>query len=648
MVMGVETGRRFLSIDDVIDLRVVSDVQMAPGGDRIAFVVADGFKSHDEPAQSRVWLADVASGSAAAFTAGPRSDREPRWSPDGRHLAFTSDRIEKGKHQLFVIDVAAGEARRVVETPTKVSQPAWSPDGRSIAFIATDPNTEEEKKRKDEHDDAEVADAAPKFDRLHVVDVASGTARQVTQGNDHVWEFDWSPDGLRFVLLTGPRPGDNGWFDAELSIVEASGGEPQRLVWTGKQFAVPRWSPDGRHVAFISCTWSDPGLVGGDLFVVDVASRNVRNLTEARPLSASWLQWKRDSSGLVFMAHEDGNVGLNEIDLAERTIERHWLEPFTCAERSQPRFSTDARGELFAVAREDPARPRDIWTFSRGGDWRKLTQLHAGFEQFRLGPVSDEHWRSRDGRAIQGLLIRPADSDTRPPFPLVVQVHGGPANIWPHRLFATWHDWGQWLAARGYAVFLPNFRGSFGWGSEFTEANLGDMGGSDFDDIMAGVDHLVAAGVADPARLAICGWSYGGFMTAWAVTQTDRFRTAVMGAGISNWLSFHGTAEIHSWDVLFWRESPFVRDGRYTRFSPITHVSGAKTPTLIVHGANDCCVPVGQSQEFYRALRDQDVPTELVMYPREGHAIQEKNHQRDLLTRVRNWIDRWLGTNGTP
>ena len=635
-------GQRFLSVEDVLDLRVVSDVQLAPGGDRVAFVLADGFKPHDEPAQSRVWLVDVANGCARPFTAGPRSDREPRWAPDGGQLAFTSDRIEKGKHQLFVIDVAAGEARRVVETPTKVSQPAWSPDGRSIAFIATEPPTDAEKKRKDDHDDADVADAAPKFDRLYVSDVAASTFRQVTDGPHHVWEYDWSPDGSRFVLLTAPRPTDDGWFDSELSIVSAGGGEPQRLVRTGKQFAVPRWSPDGRHVAFISCTWSDPGLVGGDVLVADVASGAVRNLTEGRPLSASWLEWKKDGSGLVFLAHESGNVGLNEIDLAGRAIRQWWLEPFTCAERSQPRFSTDSRGELFGVAREDASRPRDIWTYSRRDDWRQLTNLHAGFSQIQLSPVSDARWQSRDHRTIHGHVIRPADPALKPPFPLVVQVHGGPANIWPHRLFATWHDWGQLLAARGYAVFLPNFRGSFGWGTEFTEANLGDMGGGDFQDIMTGVDHLVASGVADPARLAICGWSYGGFMTAWAVTQTDRFRAAVMGAGITNWLSFHGNAEIHSWDVLFWRESPFLPEGRYARFSPISHVTRAKTPTLIVHGANDCCVPVGQSQEFYRALSDQSVPTELVLYPREGHAIQEKNHQRDLLVRGLGWLDRWL------
>jgi dipeptidyl aminopeptidase/acylaminoacyl peptidase len=635
---------RQLSIDDVLELKVVSDVQMSPAGDRVAFTIADGFKPHDEPAQSRIWLVDVADGRARAFTSGPRSDKEPRWSPDGKRLAFTSDRLEKGKHQLFVIDVEAGEARRVVETPTKVTQPAWSPDGRQIGFVAADAETEDEKKRKEQHDDPQVAEQSPKFDRLCVADVPTGTWRQVTQGACHVWEFEWSPDGSQFVLLTGPRPGDDGWFDAELSLVAAGGGEPRRLVKTGKQFATPRWSPDGNSIAFISCTWSDPGLIGGDLFVVDASNRSIRNLTDGRALSVSWLQWKSDGTGLLFMAHAGGDVSFNEIDVRSGEVRQHWVGPFTCAERSQPKFSSDRAGELFAVAREDPLHPRDIWTWSPQTDWRQITHLHTGFDQIQLGRTEDVTWQSRDHRRIQGLLIRPADTNAKPPYPLVVQVHGGPANIWPHRLLASWHDWAQLLASRGYAVFLPNFRGSFGWGTEFTEANLGDMGGGDFHDIMSGVDRLVATRLADPARLGICGWSYGGFMTAWAVTQTDRFRAAVMGAGISNWLSFHGTAEISTWDVLFWRESPFEQDGRYASFSPITHVRRARTPTLIVHGGNDCCVPVGQSQEFYRALRDQNVSTAFVVYPRQGHAIQEKNHQRDLLTRMVEWFDRWMGT----
>jgi dipeptidyl aminopeptidase/acylaminoacyl peptidase len=229
-----------------------------------------------------------------------------------------------------------------------------------------------------------------------------------------------------------------------------------------------------------------------------------------------------------------------------------------------------------------------------------------------------------------------------------VIIHGGPASLWPYRLAAGGgSEWAQWLASHGYRVFLPNPRGSLGWGVPFTEANLGDMGGQDLQDILAGIEDLVNAGLADPERIGVGGWSYGGYMTAWAVTRPETevrhpFKAAVMGAGISNWLSFHGTADIPAWDALFWQTSPYEAGGPYQRFSPINHIQHVRTPTLILHGGDDHTVPPAQAQEFYQALKEQSVPTQLVVYPREGHPIQEREHQRDMLERILAWYNRHL------
>ena len=577
---------------------------------------------------------------------------------------FLSDRAETGENGIYVLDLGGGEARRLAETEGKITQAEWSPDGRRIAFVMTDPKTGEEKRREEEHDDRRVAEEALKFDRLWIAEITTGATRQVTSGDHHVWEFHWSPEGSRLVLAVADRPGDDGWYTAQLAVVPADAGDLVRFGSPGKQLALPRWSPDGRQLAFLACTWSDAGVIGGDLFVADAVGSNgnlltagefrsgVRKLTGREPLSITWAVWTPSGDALHVLAHEDGKLTLGAITL-DGSITRYWSESIACAERVQPRFSRDLSATRFAVAREDGSKPRDIWTYDLAAPaptpdrsdreeaaWSCLTDLHRDFRQIHLGPVSEVRWSAPDGQLIQGLVVHPPVGE--PPFPLVVQVHGGPAGVWSCRCPVGWHDWGHVLAAQGFLVLLPNPRGSFGGGTAFTEANLGDMGGRDWKDILSGVDHLIDEGLADPARMGIGGWSYGGFMTAWAVSQTDRFRAAVMGAGISNWVSFHGTSEIPEWDRTFWQADPYESDGLYRRFSPITHVANVKTPTLILHGEEDRIVPVCQAREFYRALKDHGVETKLVTYPRQGHPIQEKKHQRDLLDRVVEWYRQYL------
>ncbi len=277
-----------------------------------------------------------------------------------------------------------------------------------------------------------------------------------------------------------------------------------------------------------------------------------------------------------------------------------------------------------------------------GVEWNRRTDHNPQIRGLHLAHTRTVHWTAPDGTPIQGLLATPPDWQPGQRIPLVVHVHGGPANLWPHRFQVGPAVWSQLLAAQGIAVLMPNPRGSTGWGVPFTEANLGDMGGRDWHDILAGADHCVELGIADPDRLGLGGWSYGGFITAWGVTQTDRFRAAVMGAGICHWRSFHGVTDIPTWDALFYRASPYEQGGVYDRFSAIHFADRVRTPTLILHGEQDSCVPVGQAYEFFRALKEHQVPTQLVVYPREGHGIQERRHQEDVLRRVADWFTKYL------
>jgi dipeptidyl aminopeptidase/acylaminoacyl peptidase len=666
---------RRVTLNDLLDLKLVSDPQLSPDGRRLAWVVGEANKTDTPKPRSRVWAMALDGGSPRPLTGEHHTDAAPRWSPDGRHLLFISDRKEAGKPRLYLMPVGGpesvgGEAELLWPSVGDVSQPCWSADGRRVACLMTDLETDEQRKRKERKDDPQVFDEEPRFDRLWVVDLEtrrcsrSGSTRCVTGERVHVWEFDESPDGSRFVALVSDRRGEDAWYSARLVTVPAAGGEATLLCTTGKQYAMPRWSPDGRWIAFLSCTWSDRGVIGGDMWVVSAdgageprldAQRQrrgpdpgPRNLTAGSSVSVSCLAWEPESAGILFLGYGEGQLTAGRVDRDTGATERFWTEPITAAERSQPRFTLDRTAQTMALAREDPAHPRDLWTYSRAGGWQRRTELHLSLANISWGAVEELSWQSADGRAIQGLVVHPVDAPRSAVAPLIVLIHGGPASLWPYRLAAGGtSDWAQWLAAHGYRVLLPNPRGSLGWGVPFTEANLGDMGGRDLQDILAGVEALVEAGLADPARIGIGGWSYGGYMTAWAVTRPAAelrypFRAAVMGAGIANWLSFHGTAEIPAWDALFWQASPYERDGPYQQFSPIHHIQNARTPTLILHGGDDHTVPASQAQEFYQALKERAVPTQLVLYPREGHPIQEREHQRDMLERILAWYNQHL------
>jgi dipeptidyl aminopeptidase/acylaminoacyl peptidase len=275
-------------------------------------------------------------------------------------------------------------------------------------------------------------------------------------------------------------------------------------------------------------------------------------------------------------------------------------------------------------------------------EWRQLTHIQPPTDGLPQGETRVLRWQAADGLAIQGLLILPVGYQEGQRVPTITWVHGGPAGLYTQGFNLAGRGL-QLFAAAGYAVFMPNPRGSTGWGVDFTEANIGDLGGRDYEDIIAGLDYIIALGIADSERLAIGGWSYGGFMTAWAVSQTSRFKAAIAGAPITHWRSFHGIAEIGTWDAISYRASPYAAGGPYDRFSPIQHVANVRTPTLLIHGQDDIIVPVSQSYEFFRALKDQGVPTELVVYPREPHGPRERAHKLDRLRRFVEWFERYLG-----
>jgi len=628
------------------DIRTAMDAAISPDGKRAAFVVWEWVP--DRPKQrARIWKVDTdGSSEARALTKGARGDTCPRWSPDSQQLAFISRGDgEKDRPQLHVIPAEGGEARQVCKMPNGVSDLSWSPDGTYVAFLSIDGE-------EPASDPKVFTPGQGRHRRLWRVRIDGDTPEAVTPAGQSIWQYAWAPDGTQFAVFFANGPDQTDWYRGQIGIVKASGGAIHQMGQLRRQACALTWSPDGSRIAYVSGEWSDPDRGGGDIYVLSLDDGETRNLTPGITCSPSWCSWYPDGKRLLFVAWEGvtykiGVVnGESEADGAI-TILMHDLN---IGDRFWPHLSITSDLQRFVFSSSEK-HPPDIWlgelTYEgntlTGSSRNRLTKLNPILQDtLDMAHTERIRYESTDGWQIDALFTPPLKrkSDTLPP--LIVNVHGGPSGAWSD----DWDNYrSQMLAAAGYAVLRPNVRGSLGRGVTFTDAVVGDMGGKDFQDILNGVDYLVGQGLVDGNRVGIMGWSYGGFMTAWAVTQTTRFKAAVMGAGICDFHSYHAQSNIPDWDMRYLSSkiiTPAESPELYRERSAITYVSRVKTPTLIVHGEKDDCVPINQAYAFYRALCEQNVPTELVVYPREGHGLGEREHIRDYQERLLRWFAHYI------
>lgn len=640
-VNQVAESTQALTPERIATAKKIKGVQVAPDGACVAFVVQDASKDvgkDKEHGTSEIWLVGFDSGEPRQLTSGLWSDHSPRWSPDGTRLALLSDRAERGKDSLYLMSLEGGEAIRIWDQQGSMSDPHWSPDGRFLAVLFTDPETVEEKRRKEEKDDANVRDEDPKYQRVWVIDVASKEGSAASPEKRQVHSHAWSSDSERLAICTTPNPRlDDMFLETETAIVSRDGGEAT-LVF--KQTGVAEdlvWSSDGERLAFRA---SAGRVVQGEyVYSVSTSGGERTCLTEGYAGTGGHLGPINGGGNLFFHAVE----GVN--DVAYRlswTGERERLLPegLTGCSESAPDVSRD--GSRIALSWQGPTHAQDIWTVTAPGKLTRRTHFNADLEQAAFGETEIVRWESDPGVEVEGILIKPVGYEDGKKYPLVVQVHGGPTWAWPNMFYGTWHEWGQMLAGRGYAVLMPNPRGSTGRGTEYVNALFNDVGGGEYRDMIAGVDYLVERGIADPERLGIGGWSWGGYMTAWAITQTGRFKAAVMGAGLPNMISDNGLGDIPSANLSYFDQSPYHDPEPYWERSAMRHVRNVVTPTLILHGEADQRVNPAEGQELYIALRTLGVPTQFVTYPREEHGIKERKHQIDLMTRVLEWYEKYL------
>jgi dipeptidyl aminopeptidase/acylaminoacyl peptidase len=547
-----------------------------------------------------------------------------------------STRIKKTSQVFLLPSGSVGEAFAITDLKGSIGSLTWAPDGQRVLFLHSDEPGDEEKT------DVVDFEGSPRLGRVWSVDIITHEAKPLSPEGLHVWEYSLSPKGV-MALLVSNTPYEWDWYQARLVFMSPDGS--LSTAWAPKrQIGIVGWSPDAEKLAVVAGVWSDRGSVAGDLYIVPLDGQDPVDLTRGEQRSITWAVW--DGSGALWVtAWERALAEFGRIELGSAT-QIYWRGQASIAPLWWARFEVVAHSgaKNIVCVREDIHAPAEVFAAAIGDgslQWRQLTDLHPEYKGIAAGEAELVDWKSADGTEIEGILIRPVGYKPGQRYPLVVSVHGGPTS---QSAFRPYYYWEQGLAAKGCAILLPNYRGSTGRGTDFAEANLGDMGGGDLQDILSGVDSLIRCGLADPDRLGITGWSYGGFMTAWAITQTTRFKAAIVGAGITDWFSFHGVSEIPTWDEWYLEAHPYEdRDDVYRKWSPMRHISNVTTPTLILHGEKDTCVPVGQAYQLFRGLREQGITAALRVYPREPHGLREYAHLLDRYNQAIDWFTRYLG-----
>lgn len=641
---------RPLKVDDLFSLKTVGDPHISPDGQWVAYTVRS-LDPKEDSSNTDLYMLPLAGGPAVQLTSGPKPETHPRFSPDGRYLAFLSGREGK-KAQVWLLDRRGGEAVKLTDYKADVADFAWSPDGKRLALVVgdVDPDEPDEEKAGGEKPGA---DKTPKpivihrlqflrdgegflrdlHQHLYVFDVAAKNGVQVTSGPYDDSEPAWSPDGrfLAFASNRTPEPDSND--NSDVFVIEAKAGQTPRAVTTSPGTDhEPAFSPDGQWIAYQA--GGDPKdfwYATNHVAVIRVTGGEPRQLTEALDRNIEGPRFSPDGKLVYFVLEDGGNEHLARVPAGGGAVER-----VVAGERSVQAFDLGPRGEM-VVLESTPQRPYEVSAVD-GAALRRLTTVNDDFlKGIRLGEVRRIQATSADGTKIDAFLTLPPDATSGKRLPTILRIHGGPTAQY-NTAFST--EW-QILAAHGYAVVGANPRGSTGYGRDFSRAIWADWGNKDYDDVMAAVDQVVAMGIADPDRLGVGGWSYGGILTDHVLVKTNRFKAATSGASEVNYLANYGTDHYQKeWEIEL--GLPWKNTEGWMRISPFFQVEKVTTPTLILCGSEDVNVPLLNSEQLYQALRRLGRETELVVYPGQSHGITKPTYQKDRYERYLAWYDKYL------
>ncbi len=633
----------------VENFKNVGGTAISPDGEWIAFTVSES-RTEGERSDYLTHIHLVKADGTRQFqlTRGDVSAGNPSWSPDGNYLTFTSARGGDG-NQLWMIDPFGGEAWQLTEAEGSVGRYKWSNNGSCIAFTMTDPLCEEQQRQRREREDVNVEGEDLRYSHLYMFEVdpesnKPAEIKRVTEGEFHVGNFDWSPDDQTIAFDHQDRPGLEYWPTTSISTVPSDGGEVTELIDLGGGDTNPLYSPDGNYLAFTTDN-GDPVWPGFDVIkVLDLSDGSMMQLGQTHDDEPSILEWSPDGSEIFYVE-------------LHRTSADLFAMPVT-GEDAQYRQVTDAPGRfsgfslsgdasvLAAVHQDFDKAPDVIISDAATFNPNRLTDINAGYEQTEIARAEVIRYESFDGTMIEAPLIYPLDYEEGKQYPVLLHVHGGPTGVFGESYVAAPGVYPlQKFAAEGYFILRPNFRGSGGYGGDFRVANLSDWGYGDLEDMKAGLDKLIEEGMVDPDQQAIMGWSYGGFMSSFAITRTDRFKASMMGAGVSNLISMTGTSDIPSFLPAYFESEYWENYERHMRHSAIFNVENVTTPTLILHPEEDIRVPISQGYEMYVALKRLGVDTKMVTYPRQPHGIREPKFTIDAGERQLRWLEKYIDQN---
>lgn len=636
-VPAVAQGRRPLGVVDMINLPAVSDPQLSPDGRSVLFVMdAPDWKANRRV--GHVYRIGADGRDQVQLTFGERGESSPRWSPDGRRIAFLARRGDDAHNQIYVLDADGGEARRITSHTSAPSDLTWSPDSRLIFFTAANAPSAAAKEKKRLQDDV-YAFEETNFEQEHLwVTDLEGTATRITFGDYSVTDYTLSPSGSTVAMTRAPSPLLEHLSKSEVWVMDANGGNARRLTTNEVAESEPLVSPDGRQVIFTADANERFEIYYNDkLFLAPREGGPAQVLLPDAPYQIVSAQWAPDGKAVVFLANHGVHTQLMQVDLATRRV-----TPLTSGEHTIGawRLHQGSGAHVFTV--NTPARPAEVFVMTPGAAMRQVTHVFDFVgETFAVARQERFTWKGQDGQAVEGLLYYPVNYQPGTRYPLLVFTHGGPASS---DTFGFAPE-AQVYAGKGYAVLRPNYRGSTGYGDAF----LRDMVKGYFKqahlDVLAGADAVIAAGVADPDRLVKKGWSAGGHMTNKVITFTDRFKAASSGAGAANWISMYAQSDHREFRTPWFGGTPWQAGAPielYWEHSPLRHVARVKTPTLFLVGEADPRVPMPQSVEMYRALKSNGVPTRLWVAPREGHGWSELRHVLFRVQAELAWFDKWL------